>query len=130
MKGLTKLTWASKNIVEFYVKDCCAHCAETHSIVKRFKDGKDGIARNCRFGGEGGECVLPNAAFSPYTTATAQEANACAAHAQACDTGTDVFMRFSAGSEYIAEADEGNTGNVTFSGPDVRDADAACAAAP
>lgn len=41
------------------------------------------------------------------------------------DTGTDVFMRFSAGSEYIAEADEGNTGNVTFSGPDVRDADAA-----
>ncbi|PWW40586.1 flagellar hook-associated protein FlgL [Chromohalobacter israelensis] len=41
------------------------------------------------------------------------------------DTGTDVFMRFSAGSEYIAEAGNGNTGNVTFSGPDVRDADAA-----
>ena len=31
------------------MKDCCAHCAETHSIVKRFKDGKDGITRNCRF---------------------------------------------------------------------------------
>lgn len=40
------------------------------------------------------------------------------------DTGTDVFMTFSAGSEYIAEAGEGNTGSVTFTGPDVRDAEA------
>ena len=31
------------------LRDPAAHCAETHSIVKRFKDGKDGIARNCRF---------------------------------------------------------------------------------
>uniref|UniRef100_UPI00246980E0 flagellar hook-associated protein FlgL n=1 Tax=Chromohalobacter sp. 296-RDG TaxID=2994062 RepID=UPI00246980E0 len=39
------------------------------------------------------------------------------------DTGSDVFMKFSSGSEYIAEAGEGNTGSMTFSGPDVRDAD-------
>ncbi|MCT8469792.1 flagellar hook-associated protein FlgL [Chromohalobacter canadensis] len=38
------------------------------------------------------------------------------------DTGSDVFMKFSSGSEYIAEAGEGNTGSMTFSGPDVRDA--------
>lgn len=41
------------------------------------------------------------------------------------DTGSDVFMKFSSGSEYIAEAGEDNTGNMTFSGPDVRDAAAA-----
>ncbi|MCK2043999.1 flagellar hook-associated protein FlgL [Chromohalobacter salexigens] len=41
------------------------------------------------------------------------------------DTGSDVFMKFSSGSEYIAEAGEGNTGSMTFSGPDVRDAAAA-----
>ncbi|WP_277810605.1 flagellar hook-associated protein FlgL [Chromohalobacter canadensis] len=41
------------------------------------------------------------------------------------DTGSDVFMKFSSGSEYIAEAGEGNTGSMTFSGPDVRDATAA-----
>ncbi|WP_280571183.1 flagellar hook-associated protein FlgL, partial [Chromohalobacter sp. 296-RDG] len=40
------------------------------------------------------------------------------------DTGADVFTKFSSGSEYIAEAGEGNTGSMTFSGPDVRDADA------
>ncbi|MCK0715676.1 flagellar hook-associated protein FlgL [Chromohalobacter sarecensis] len=40
------------------------------------------------------------------------------------DTGSDVFMKFSSGSEYIAEAGEDNTGSMTFSGPDVRDADA------
>ncbi len=38
------------------------------------------------------------------------------------DTGSDVFMKFSSGSEYIAEAGEGNSGSMTFSGPDVRDA--------
>lgn len=37
------------------------------------------------------------------------------------DTGSDVFMKFSSGSEYIAEAGEDNTGNMTFSGPDVVD---------
>ncbi|WP_287124837.1 flagellar hook-associated protein FlgL [Chromohalobacter sp.] len=37
------------------------------------------------------------------------------------DTGADVFMKFSSGSEYIAEAAETNTGSVTFSGPDVVD---------
>ncbi|WP_280539321.1 flagellar hook-associated protein FlgL [Chromohalobacter sp. 11-W] len=41
------------------------------------------------------------------------------------DTGSDVFMKFSSGSEYIAEAGEGNTGSMTFTGPDVRDAAAA-----
>ncbi|MDV6319158.1 flagellar hook-associated protein FlgL [Chromohalobacter sp. HP20-39] len=39
------------------------------------------------------------------------------------DTGTDVFMSFSSGSEYIAEAGDANTGSVTFTGPDVRNAD-------
>ena len=48
-QGLTKLTWATKGIVEFYVKDCCGHCAETHRIVKRFKAGKESIARTCRW---------------------------------------------------------------------------------
>lgn len=40
------------------------------------------------------------------------------------DTGSDVFMKFSSGSEYIAEAGENNSGSMTFSGPDVRDATA------
>ena len=39
------------------------------------------------------------------------------------DTGTDVFMNFSSGSGYIAEAADTNTGSVTFTGPDVRNAD-------
>jgi len=41
------------------------------------------------------------------------------------DTGTDVFMSFASGSEYIAEAADTNTGSVTFTGPEVRNADAA-----
>mmetsp|Transcript_14527 Transcript_14527/g.44826 ORF Transcript_14527/g.44826 Transcript_14527/m.44826 type:complete len:398 (-) Transcript_14527:11342-12535(-) len=47
-QGLQKLTWATKGVVEHYVKDCCAHCSEVHAIVHRFKEGKYKISRECR----------------------------------------------------------------------------------
>jgi hypothetical protein len=34
-QGLTKLTWASKGVVEFYVKDCLNNCSEVHNTVRR-----------------------------------------------------------------------------------------------
>ena len=46
--GMAKLTWLSKNVVEMFVKDCCASSQETHSVVKEFKDCKVLIARISR----------------------------------------------------------------------------------
>jgi dynein heavy chain len=43
--GMAKLTWQSKNVVEMFVRDCCASSTETHAVVKEFKDAKVTIAR-------------------------------------------------------------------------------------
>ncbi|GMI21327.1 hypothetical protein TeGR_g3290 [Tetraparma gracilis] len=47
-QGLTKLTWASRGVTEYYVRDCCAQSTETHDTVKQFHSGKDVINRNCK----------------------------------------------------------------------------------
>ena len=47
-QGLTKLTWASRGVTEYYVKDCCNQSSETHDIVKQFHSGKEIINRNCK----------------------------------------------------------------------------------
>jgi dynein heavy chain len=47
-QGVTKLTWASKGIKEWYVRDCLKACEDTSAIVQEFKAGKENIARNCR----------------------------------------------------------------------------------
>ena len=39
MPGLTKLTWASKGVVEFFVKDCRKNCAEVLRIVQQVRAG-------------------------------------------------------------------------------------------
>lgn len=43
--GMAKLTWLSKNVVEMFVKDCCASSQETHSVVREFKESKVTIAK-------------------------------------------------------------------------------------
>ncbi|GMI05338.1 hypothetical protein TrVE_jg1168 [Triparma verrucosa] len=47
-QGLTKLTWASRGVTEYYVRDCCAQSTETHDIVQQFHSGKDVISKNCK----------------------------------------------------------------------------------
>ena len=47
-QGLSKLTWASRGVTEYYVRDCCAQSTETHAIVKQFHMGKDIISKNCK----------------------------------------------------------------------------------
>jgi hypothetical protein len=37
---MAKLTWQSKNVIEMYVKDCCTSSADTHAVVKEFKESK------------------------------------------------------------------------------------------
>jgi dynein heavy chain, axonemal len=39
-QGLTKLTWASKGVVEFYVKDCL-NSSDMHATVAQFKAAKE-----------------------------------------------------------------------------------------
>ena len=34
-QGLSKLTWASRGVTEYYVRDCCAVSTDTHAIVKQ-----------------------------------------------------------------------------------------------
>ncbi|CAM9866654.1 unnamed protein product, partial [Discosporangium mesarthrocarpum] len=48
-QGMTKLTWSSKGIVEFYVRDCCSHAAETRELVRGVHRQKEAVARQCRF---------------------------------------------------------------------------------
>eukprot|EP00741_Cyanophora_paradoxa_P024938 tig00000056_g24072.t1 len=50
--GLNKLTWASKGIVEYYVKECRKYCREVHRLVMDFKDSHERIQRNCRTSAE------------------------------------------------------------------------------
>ena len=47
-QGLSKLTWVSKGIADYYVKDCRKTCEETLELVRSFKAGKDVLARSCR----------------------------------------------------------------------------------
>lgn len=46
--GLTKLTWASKGTIEWYVRDSCKTCAETHKIVRDFKARQASLYRQCK----------------------------------------------------------------------------------
>jgi len=46
--GLTKLTWATKGVVDWYLRECRKHCAETHQIVLDFKAKKSVIASECK----------------------------------------------------------------------------------
>ena len=47
-QGLVKLTWVTRGVIEYYVKDCCAQCAEAHKIVRQFHEGKNVIMKNCK----------------------------------------------------------------------------------
>jgi dynein heavy chain len=47
-QGVNKLTWASKGIQEWYVRDCRKACEDTYTVVLQFKAGKEMIARMCR----------------------------------------------------------------------------------
>ncbi len=47
-QGLNKLTWQSKNMIEMYVKDCVANCAEVYTILKEFKECKVIVNRSCK----------------------------------------------------------------------------------
>jgi dynein heavy chain len=44
-QGMTKLTWQNRGMIEIYVKDCCHHCHEVHSVVRDFKECKATINR-------------------------------------------------------------------------------------
>jgi len=46
--GLTKLNWTSKGIVDWYVRECRKHCAETHAVVKQFKQRKASLLSQCK----------------------------------------------------------------------------------
>eukprot|EP01042_Synura_sphagnicola_P000546 gene546-588_t len=47
-QGMGKLTWTSKNMIELYVRDCCGHCQEVHTVVKDFKECKSVVTRLCK----------------------------------------------------------------------------------
>jgi dynein heavy chain, axonemal len=47
-QGMTRLTWSTKGVVEFYVRDCCTHCAEVHALVHAVHARQESIARACR----------------------------------------------------------------------------------
>lgn len=47
-QGFSKLTWQSKNMIEMYVRDCCATCHEVLHVVKDFKDSKHVIDSACK----------------------------------------------------------------------------------
>jgi dynein heavy chain len=48
-QGMTKLTWQSRNLIEMYVRDACAHCVEVHNVVREFKECKAIAARACKY---------------------------------------------------------------------------------
>ena len=49
--GVTKLSWSSKGISEFFVKDCSKHCSDVMRLVSSFKAAKHKVAKNCRLMG-------------------------------------------------------------------------------
>ena len=46
--GLNRFTWASKGVIEWYVKDCRKHCSTSFSLVEQFKTQDADIAKACR----------------------------------------------------------------------------------
>lgn len=46
--GLTKLTWASKGISEYYVADCRMHASKLKDIVDQYMDANQRIAALCK----------------------------------------------------------------------------------
>ena len=46
--GLSKLTWASKGISEFFVGECRMHSKKVQAIVDDYKRANMSIAQSCR----------------------------------------------------------------------------------
>ena len=47
MPGLSKLTWASKGVVDYFVKDCRKHCAEMLRVVTQVRGGPVCVGCRC-----------------------------------------------------------------------------------
>ncbi|GFR64149.1 dynein, axonemal, heavy chain 2 [Elysia marginata] len=45
--GLSKLTWASKGTVEFFINECRGHCAQAQSVVDAYKNANQNISIMC-----------------------------------------------------------------------------------
>eukprot|EP00163_Fabomonas_tropica_P002875 TRINITY_DN1232_c0_g1_i1.p1 TRINITY_DN1232_c0_g1~~TRINITY_DN1232_c0_g1_i1.p1 ORF type:complete len:4516 (+),score=1594.38 TRINITY_DN1232_c0_g1_i1:127-13674(+) len=46
--GLTKLTWGSKGVVDYFVKEVRRHCRDAYKIVTDFKTAAEKIDKNCK----------------------------------------------------------------------------------
>jgi len=46
--GMTKLTWASKGILEFFVTECCTHATKVSEIINNYKSSNRSIGGSCR----------------------------------------------------------------------------------
>ena len=46
--GLNRFTWASKGVIEWYVKDCRKHCSASYQLALQFKNLKLDIGKACR----------------------------------------------------------------------------------
>ena len=47
-QGCSKLTWSSKGIQEWYVKENLKSCDDVSKVVSAYKAGRDDVARQCR----------------------------------------------------------------------------------
>ena len=45
--GISKLTWASKGVIDWYVRECRKHCADLRQVVKEFKEKSGEINWQC-----------------------------------------------------------------------------------
>jgi dynein heavy chain len=45
--GMNRFTWASKGVIDWYVKECRKHCADTYQVVKDFQEKKALIRKCC-----------------------------------------------------------------------------------
>ena len=46
--GMTKLTWASEGILEYFVNDCRTHAHKVRTIIDDYKSSNRNIGTNCR----------------------------------------------------------------------------------
>jgi len=46
--GLTRLTWISRSIVEYYVRECRKHCKEMFTLVNNFKSNNEKVLKLCK----------------------------------------------------------------------------------
>ena len=46
--GMTKLTWASKGILEFFVTECCTHATKVSEVINNYKSSNRSIGGSCR----------------------------------------------------------------------------------